>query len=84
MPRSEFGGRHVAGRLVDAAEQDRDVVELDAGALLDRRQRKLGKVGVGTAEIEVKLDLERSCHGTPFPFDGRRIARRPIDPCRHR
>ena len=73
-----FAGRHVAGRLVDAAEQYRNVVELDAGALLDGRQRKLGEVGVGTAEIEVKLDLERSCHGTPF-LRWAAVARRPVD-----
>ena len=69
-PAQRFAGRHVAGRLVDAAEQDRDVVEFDARALLDRRQREFGEIGVGTAEIEVKLDLERSGHGTPFPSMG--------------
>ena len=57
-PAQRVGGRHVAGRLVDAAEQDRDVGELDAGTLLDPRQRKFGEEGVGTAEIEVKLDFE--------------------------
>ena len=72
-PAQRLGGRHVAGRLVDAAEQYRDVVELDARSLLDRRQRKFGEIGIGAAEIEVELDFERSCHGTPFPFAGRRL-----------
>ena len=59
-PAQRVGRRHVAGRLVDAAEQHRDVVELDAGALLDRRQHEFGEIGIGAAEIEVELDLERS------------------------
>ncbi|MGX1326946.1 hypothetical protein AB7M56_001445 [Bradyrhizobium elkanii] len=62
-----LAGRHVAGRLVDAAEQHRDVVEFHAGALLDAGQRQLRQVGVRTSKIEMEFDLERSSHGTPFP-----------------
>ena len=84
MPRSEFGRRHVAGRLVDAAEQHRDIVELDAGALLDLRQHEFGEIGVRTAEIEVKLDLERSSHRiAPFPSIAA-VVRRPFNLQLHR
>src|SRR5258708_915311 len=73
-----FARRHVAGRLVDAAEQHRDIIELHAGALLDLRQHQFGEIGIGTAEIEVKLDLERFSHRpVPFPSTAA-VARRPF------
>jgi hypothetical protein len=73
-----FARRHVAGRLVDAAEQHRDIIELHAGALLDLRQHEFGEIGIGTAEIEVKLDLERFSHRpVPFPSTAA-VPRRPF------
>jgi hypothetical protein len=61
-PAEGLGWRQIAGCLVDATEQNRHVVELNARALFDPRQRNLGKVGVGTSEIEVEFDVKRSSH----------------------
>ena len=61
-PAERLGRGQVAGRFVNATEQDRDVFELDARSLLDSRQRNLGQVGVGTSEIEVEFDVKRSSH----------------------
>src|SRR5262245_12432308 len=55
-------GRPVAGRLVDAAEQHRHIFELHASAPLDRGNDELGQVGVGTAEIELKFNLQGIPH----------------------
>ena len=73
-PAQRVGGRHVAGRLVHAAQQHRDVVELDASSLLNLGQREFGQIGIGAAEIEMELNLERSNHCTP-PFRLRRFDR---------
>ncbi len=54
-PGERFGGRFVVRRLEDAAEQDWDVFELHAGALLDRGDRLVAEEGVGAAEIEQEL-----------------------------
>src|SRR5208282_468458 len=49
--------RAVAGQLVDAAQQYWDVFELRPGPLLDFRDQQMRQIGVGAAEIEMKLDL---------------------------
>ena len=49
--------RLVVGELEHAAEQDRQIDEVRAGALFDGGDHLVGKVGVGAAEIEVELDL---------------------------
>ena len=54
--------RHVAGRLVDSAKQDRHIFELHAGAPLDRRNHKFRQIGVRAAEIELKFHLQGICH----------------------
>ena len=50
-----FGRRFVVGGLEDAAEQDRHIFELHAGALFDRRDRLVTEEGIGAAEIEHEL-----------------------------
>ena len=50
-----LGRRLVVGGLEDAAEQDRHIFELGAGALFDRRNRLVAEESVRTAEIEHEL-----------------------------
>src|SRR5205085_9580393 len=46
--------RAVAGRLEDAAEQHRHLLEARTGALLDARQQAPGEIGVEAAEIVIE------------------------------
>ena len=78
-PVQGLGGRHVARRLVDATEEHRNIVELDARALLDLRQHELGEIGVWTTEIEVKLNLEWISHRMRVPSHVAAAARRDVD-----
>src|SRR5262249_59763907 len=52
-----LGRRSVVGGLEDAAEQDRHIFELRAGALFDRRDRLMAQKGVRAAEIEHELRI---------------------------
>ena len=56
-PGERLSGRLVVGGLEDAAEQDRDIFELHASALFDRRDRLMAEEGVGAAEIEHELRI---------------------------
>src|SRR5205823_9624648 len=49
--------RSVVGGLEDTAKQDRDVFELHAGAVFDRRDRLMAEKGVGATEIEQELRI---------------------------
>ena len=51
------GGRLVAGRLEDAAEQDRHIVEGRSRARLDRRDDLVAEEGVRAAEIEQEFGI---------------------------
>jgi hypothetical protein len=42
-----LGPRQIVGRLLDAAEQDRYIFELHAGAAFDRWQRELRQIAFG-------------------------------------
>src|SRR5260370_2644937 len=57
-----LGRRQVVGRLEDAAEQDRYIFELHAGAPFDRWQRELRQIGVRAAEIVLKFNLQGTHH----------------------
>ena len=50
--------RHVARRLVDAAEQNRDVLEFHAGTPLDPRNGYFRQISVRAAEIELEFNLQ--------------------------
>ena len=67
-PAQRLERRHVVGRLVDTAKQYRDIIELDPGTFLDRRKNKFREVGIRTAEIELKFNLQGTTHGS-LPFD---------------
>src|SRR5438876_9914187 len=64
-----FGGRFVAGGLEDAAEQNRDIFEFDAGPFFDRGNRLVAEKRVGAAEIEQELRGGRAHGGLP-DYDG--------------
>ena len=50
--------RHVARRLVDAAKQNRDVLEFHAGTPLDPRNGYFRQISVRAAEIELEFNLQ--------------------------
>ena len=58
IPRREFERRHVARRLVDAAKQNRDVLELHAGTPLDPWNGYFRQISVRAAEIELEFNLQ--------------------------
>ena len=63
------GRRQVPGRLEDAAEQAGVDDEPSPRSLEDRRQRAIGEIGVGAAEIEYELDRRAHHH---VSFHGRK------------
>jgi len=60
-----FGGGFVVGGLEDAAEQDRNIVELHADPLFDRRDRFMAEESIGATEIEEELRGCRAHGGLP-------------------
>ena len=61
-PAQGLARRHIAGRLVDAAEQHRNVFELDAGAPFDGRKCKFGQIRIRATEIELEFHFQGTCH----------------------
>src|SRR5216684_7035168 len=53
-----LGRRHIVGRLVDAAEQDRNIFELHTRAPFDTGKGKLRQIGIRAAEIELKFNFQ--------------------------
>jgi hypothetical protein len=54
-PAHALGRRTVVGQLEDAAEQDRNVLELGSGPLLDLGDDEMRQIGIGAAEVEMKF-----------------------------
>ncbi|MGY3075753.1 hypothetical protein ACVWZZ_002124 [Bradyrhizobium sp. LM6.10] len=50
--------RHVPRRLVDAAKQNRNILEFHPGALLNPRDGDFRQISIGAAEIELKFNLQ--------------------------
>src|ERR1700722_2795450 len=61
-PAERIRRRHVSGRLVNSAEQHRDILELHAVAPFDGWKNLFRQIGIGAAEIELKFKSDGACH----------------------